>query len=100
MLLSISLKVSIRILLCLRSFNSAWMDEFESIRKVLGALLSRGICFARRPSWVRLPVTLECVWLLEVWLPVLEIAFSKLATMHLPVAESETIRFASMLLAP
>ena len=40
-----SKKVSIRILLCLRSFNSAWMDEFESIRKVLGALLSRVVSY-------------------------------------------------------
>ena len=51
------------------------MDEFESIRKVLGALLSRGVCFARWTSWVWLPVTLKWVWLLEVWLPVPEIAF-------------------------
>ena len=63
------------------SFNSAWMDELESIRKVLGALLSRVVSFARRTSWVWLPVTLKWVWLLEVWLPIPEIAISKVATM-------------------
>ena len=51
--------------------------------KVLGALLSRGVCFARWTSWVWLPGILKWVWIFEVWLPVPEIAFSKLATMKM-----------------